>query len=113
MIVVIKKDASPRERSPGPRGRVAMIVALLALAVAAGAWLWMTRQPAQVELGLPHGVIVVGCGAFVAALIAAIRAMSLWDVLEMVWSLLLGVFALLGAILKGIWRGFLGLIGWD
>jgi hypothetical protein len=39
--------------------------------------------------------------------------MSLADVLEAAWDLLLGPFALIGAILKGIWNGILGLLGWD
>ncbi len=60
-----------------------------------------------------YEVIVVGCGAFVAALIAEIRAMSLADVLEAAWDLLVGLFALIGAILKGIWNGILSLLGWD
>ena len=54
-----------------------------------------------------------GCGAFVAALIAEIRAMSVADVLEAAWDLLVGLFALIGAILKGIWNGILSLFGWD
>ena len=116
MIVVIRKVEKPqRPREPGPRGHTAAIVALMALAIAAGAWFWTTRQPPQADAGLslPHGVIVVGCGAFIAALIAKIRAMSLLDVLEMVWSMVLGLFALIGAILKGIWNGILSLLGWD
>ncbi len=62
MIVVIRKTEKPeRERAPGPRGHAAAIVALVALAVAAGALFWTTRQPPQADagLGLPHGVIVV------------------------------------------------------
>jgi len=113
MIVVTKKNGTPRERAPGLRRYIAAIVALATLAVVAGAWFWITRQPARVELGLPHGVIVVGCGAFVAALIAGLRTMSFWDVLELAWNLLVGLFALIGAVLKGIWTGFLSLIGWD
>jgi hypothetical protein len=116
MIVVIRKVEKPeRQRVPGPRGHTAAIVALVALAIAAGAWFWTTRQPPQADagLGLPHGVIVVGCGAFIAALITEIRAMSLLDVLEAALSLVLGLFALIGAILKGIWNGVLSLLGWD
>lgn len=113
MIVVFRKTDTPRERVPRARGPVAAVVALMALAIVAGAWFWMTRQPMRVELGLPHGVIVAGCGAVVAGLIAWMRAMSLWDVLELVWALVLGVFALIGAVLRAIWNAFLGLIGWD
>jgi hypothetical protein len=116
MIVVTRKtEQRARQRAPGLRGHTAAVVALMALAMVAAAWFWITRQPPQVEagFGLPHRVIVVGCGAFVAALIAEIRAISLADVLEAAWDLLVGLFALIGAILKGIWNGILGLLGWD
>ena len=116
MIVVIRKTERPqRQRAPGLRGHIAAIVALVALAIAATAWFWTTRQPPLVDAGLdlPHRVIVVACGAFIAALIAEIRAMSLTDVLEAAWDLLVGLFELVGAILKGIWNGILGLLGWD
>jgi hypothetical protein len=100
--------ADEKKRPQEPRSHVAGIIALVALAVAAGAWFWMTRQPAQPDagLGLPHGVIVVGAGAFIAALIAEIRAMSFWEVLEAAWDLILGV---IGAVLKAI----CALFGWD
>jgi hypothetical protein len=55
----------------------------------------------------------VGCGAFIAALIVQICTMTLADVLETAWDLLVGLFALIGAILKGIWNAILGLLGWD
>jgi hypothetical protein len=116
VIVVIRKtEKPPRQRAPGLRGHTAAIVALVALAIVAAAWFWTTRQPPQVEagFGLAQRVIVVGCGAFVAALIAEIRAMSLADVVEAAWDLLVGLFALIGAILKGIWNGILSLLGWD
>ncbi len=116
MIVVIRKtEKPPRQRAPGLRGHTAAIVALVALAIVAAAWFWIARQPPQVEagFGLPHRVVVVGCGAFAAALIAEIRAMSLADVLEAAWDLLVGLFALIGTILKGIWNGILSLFGWD
>ncbi len=114
MIVVIrKKDAPPHQRASGLRGHVAAVVALVALAIATGAWFWTTRQPPQAVLSLPHGVIVLGGSAFVAALIAEIRAMSLMDVLDAAWDLAAGLLALIGAILKGIWNGILGLFGWN
>jgi hypothetical protein len=94
---------------------IAGIIALAALAVAAAAWFWTTRQPAQPDagIGLPHAVIVVGAGTFIAALLAQIRAMSLWDVLEAVWEMFFGLFWLIGAVLKGLWNGLCALFGWD
>lgn len=113
MIVVIRKPDTEPQPPARPRGHGAAIVALVALAIAAGAWFWTTRQPPQAGLGLLYGVIVVGGGAFLAALIAAIRAMSLTDALEFAWELVVGLFALIGAVLKGLWNGLMSLLGWD
>jgi hypothetical protein len=100
-----------RKRS---RNHVAGVIALIALAVVAAAWFWTTRQPPhQASLGVPHVVMVVGAGTFITALLAEIRAMSLWDVLEMLWEAVLALFSLIGAVLKGIWRVICGLFGWD
>jgi hypothetical protein len=107
------RDPSDR-RASGLRGHAAVIVALFALAIVAVAWFW-SRQQTQVDAGLgaPEGVMVIGAGAFVAGLIAAIRSMSLLEVLELIWDLILGVFALIGVVLKGIWSWFLGMLGLD
>jgi hypothetical protein len=101
-------------RGRGARRHVAGMIALMALAAVAVAWFWTTLQPPQeAGVGLPHGVIVVGVGTFLAALIAEIRSMSLMDVLEMLWDLVLGLFSLIGVVLKGIWSLICGLFGWD
>lgn len=99
----------------GLRGHIAGVIALVALFVVVAAWFWSTRQPVTIDagIGLPHGVIVAGAGAFVAALIAEIRAMSGWEVLEAAWDLFLGLLSAIGSILKGIWNFILGLFGWD
>jgi hypothetical protein len=99
-----------RERSP-----VAGIIAVLALLLAGATWWWTMRQPPQPDagLGLSHGIIVIGAGTFVLALLAQIRAMSFLDVLELLWELILGFFYLIGAMLKGIWSFICGLIGWN
>jgi hypothetical protein len=104
--------------SAGTRGHVAGIVALVALFVIVAAWFWNSFQPSppagvEAGLGAPHGVMVIGAGAFIAALIAQIRTMSAWEILEVTWELLLGLFGLIGAVLKGILNWFLGLIGWN
>jgi hypothetical protein len=114
-VIERQPNSIPRQRAPGLRGHVAGIIAVAALAVVCTAWFWTTRQTQHVDagLGMPHGVIVIGAGAFLAALIAEIRAMSFFDVLEMIWELIVGVFALIGAMLRGIWNAILGLFGWD
>src|SRR5262245_15082349 len=105
-----QEAAAPRASS-----HIAGAIALLSLAIVAAAWLWTTHQPPRPEagLGVPDGIIVVGAGAFVIALIAQIRSMSLWDVLEMLLEAVLGLLSLVGAALKGIWRVICGLLGWD
>jgi hypothetical protein len=100
-------------RARSTRRYVAGLVALAALAVMAAAWFWTTRQPQPTEVGLPHGVILVGSGALVAALIAAIRNMSLLEILELAWDVIVGLFAVLGAMLKGVWNFLCSLFGWD
>ncbi len=107
--------SEPRRRAAGLRGHLAGLVALFALFVVVAAWFWTTRQPAGIDagVGLSHGVMVAGAGAFIAALIAEIRAMSAWEVLEAAWDLLLGLFGAVGAMLKGLWNFILGLFGWD
>jgi len=111
------RENPPRRRAPGARGHTAGMIALAALIVVTAAWFWNSYQPtpkvADAGLGLPHGVMVVGAGAFIAALIAEIRVMSAWEILESAWELLLGLFGAIGAVLKGIWNGILSLLGWD
>jgi hypothetical protein len=100
-------------RARSTRRYVAGLVTLAVLAVMAAAWFWITHQPPQTEVGLPYGaIVVVSAGALMAALIAAIR-MSLADFLELALDAILGLFAVLGAILKGLWNFVCGLFGWD
>jgi len=120
MVIVVKDTEEPkRRREPGRGGHGAMIVAIMALAIAGGAWFWLTRQPPQPHAGYgaPHGVIVAGIGTFIAALIVQIRSMSALEMLEALWDALAWLIALaFGAVifaLKAVWNWFLGLIGWD
>ena len=118
MIELPQNANEPRKRTMGARGRIPGVIALVALLVAVGAWFWLSYQPPQPKgmdagLGLPHGLIVVGAGTFLTALIAEIRVMSAWEMLEAAWELLLGLLSLIGVILKGIWNGILSLFGWD
>jgi hypothetical protein len=100
-------------RARTTRRYVAGVVTLAMLAVIAAAWFWITRQPSQTEVGVPYGtIVVVSGGALVAALIAAIR-MSLADFLELALDIIVGLFAVPGAILKGLWNFVCGLFGWD
>ncbi len=106
-----RKTAEPARKDSGLRGHIAAIIALFALAVVAMAWFWSTRQP--LETALPNGLIVAGAGAFVTAAIAYVRGMDLMDVFEMLGEAFMGLFALIGAILNGIWSAICGIFGWD
>lgn len=113
-----QQDALQRQREAGNRRHIAGLVALVAVFAVVAAWFWISSQPAppkgvEAGYGLPHGVIVVGAGAFVAALISRIKSMSVSDVLEAMWELFLGMLSAVGMVLKGIWDWFLGLIGWN
>ena len=117
MVIVVKETEEPeRRREPGRGWHGAMIVAIVALAMAAGAWFWLTRQP-PAGYGATHGVIVVAIATFIAALIAQIRSMSVPEMLEALWDALAWLIALVfGAVvfaLKAVWNWFLALIGWD
>lgn len=114
MTETSSSDPEPSDRrASGLRNHAAAIIALFALAVVALAWFWSRQTQVDAGLGAPEGVMAVGAGTFVAAAIAAIRSMTFLEVLELIRELILGVFALIGAVLRGIGNWFLGLIGLD
>jgi hypothetical protein len=110
-------EKTPR-RKAGGRGHMAGMIALVALFAVVAAWFWNSYQPAppkgvEAGFGVPHGVMVVGAGAFIAALISRIQSLSVSDILEAVWELFLGMLSAVGMVLKGVLNWFLGLIGWN
>jgi hypothetical protein len=104
----------PRE-TRGLRRHFAGMVALIALFVAVAAWFWMSKQGASSSAGLelPHGVIAAGATTFIVAMIAEIRAMSLGEILEAAWELLVAGLAVIGAVLKAFGAWLLGLLFWN
>lgn len=90
---------------------LAVLVALVALGISIYG---LVRQSATavLEIQLAY-VIAAGGGMTVAAIIAMIRSMSVWDILEAVWEAVALLFAMIGAVLKGILNAILGLFGWD
>jgi len=108
---MIEQNSDGQKTARKERGHIAAIIALAAVAVVAVAWFWTMRQPQ--DSVLPNGIIVIGGGAFVTALIAYVRDMDASDVLEMLGSIVMGLLSVIGAILLGIWNWFLGLIGLD
>ncbi|GIK79004.1 MAG: hypothetical protein BroJett024_01090 [Alphaproteobacteria bacterium] len=109
-----KPNTEPRTPAPRRVNPAAGLLGLIALAAIAAAAYWMMRAPVQeVQVGAPHGVIVVGAGALVVALVAQIRSMSVMDILETLWDAVVAAFGLLWAALKGIGNFILGLFGWD
>lgn len=108
-------DAGERRRASGLRRHIAGMIALVALFVAVAAWFWMSRQgaPAGGGIEVAHGVIADGATTFIVALIAEIRDMSLSEILEAAWELLLAGFAMIGAVLKAFGAWLLGLLFWN
>ena len=84
---------------------------MLSLAVAGIAWFWTARL-AQ-DVAMLNGVIAGGVVVCITSVIAYVRGMDLSDVFEMLGDVFMGVFALIGAILKGIWSAICGIFGWD
>jgi hypothetical protein len=104
----------PTERKRSASGRVAGAAVLISLVALGIALYGIVRQSshAAIEIQLPY-VLVAGGGAVIAAIVAQIRSMSVWDILEAVWDAIAAVFSLIGAVLAGIWNAILGLFGWD
>ena len=90
---------------------LAALIALVALGISLYG-LFKQSATAALEIQLPY-LIAAGGGLTIAAVIAAFRSMSVWDILEAVWDAVAMLFALIGAILKGILNAILGLFGWD
>ena len=105
------QQADKRKGAGGMRSTVALTIALLSLAVAGIAWFWTARLAEQIVM--QNGVIAGGIIVCVTSVIAYVRDMDLSDVFEMLGELFMGVFALIGAILKGIWSAICGIFGWD
>lgn len=105
------QPAEKRKSASGMRSTIALAIALLALAVAGGAWFWTARL-AQ-DVAMQNGIIAGGIIVCITSAIAYVRDMDLTDVLEMLGEVFMGVFAVIGAILKGIWSTICGIFGWD
>jgi hypothetical protein len=105
------QHAEKRKRASGMRSTIALMIALLSLAVAGIAWFWTARLAH--EVATQNGVIAGGVIVCVTSVIACVRGMDLTDVLEMLGDIFVGVFAVVGAILKGIWSFVAGIFGWD
>jgi hypothetical protein len=90
---------------------LATLIALVALGVSLYG-LFKQSATAALEIQLPY-LIAAGGGLTIAAVIAAFRSMSVWDILEAVWEAVAMLFGLIGAMLKGVWNAILGLFGWD
>jgi len=95
-------------------GLVAGFAVLIAL-VALGISLYgLVKQSATAALEIQVPYIIAACGGLtIAAVIAAFRSMSVWDIFEALWEAVTMLFALIGAMLKGIWNAILGLFGWN
>ena len=103
------------EQRSGARGAgivsgFAVLVALAALGIAI--YGLVNSAIAALEIQLPV-MIAAGGGLTIATIVATIRSMSLWDILEAVWETIALLFSFFGAMLKGIGNAILGWFGWD
>jgi hypothetical protein len=103
--------APQRRMGAGVVAGLAVLVALVALGLSLYGLIKQSAT-ASFEIQLPY-VIAAGGGMTIATIIATIRSMSVWDILEAVWAAVALLFAMIGAVLKGIWNAVLGLFGWD
>jgi hypothetical protein len=103
--------ARQRRMGAGVVAGLAVLVALVALGISIYGLIKQSAT-ASLEIQLPY-VIAAGGGMTIATIIAMIRSMSVSDMLEAVWEAVALLFAMIGAVLKGIWNAILGLFGWD
>ena len=103
---------APRRRSgAGVVAGLTVLVAFVALGISIYSLIKQSAtQPLEIQL--PY-VTAAGGGLTIATIIATIRSMSAWDILEAVLGAVALLFSMVGAILKGIWNAILGLFGWD
>jgi hypothetical protein len=103
--------APQRRMSAGVVAGLAVLVAFVALGISIYGLIKQSAT-ASLEIQLPY-VIAAGGGMIIATVIATFRNMGVWDILEAVWEAVALLFAMVGAVLKGIWNAIMGLFGWD
>jgi hypothetical protein len=110
-----RRNARARREPVGTRlGLIAGLSALLSV-IAVGISIYGMLQKsatAAPEIRLPY-MIAAGGGIVIAAVIAQFRNMSAGHILEAMWETVCALFGLVGAMLRGIWSWFLGLLGLD
>lgn len=93
------------------KGLSGLIIGLVAVLVAGGALFVVLTQPTPG--GMSYGILVVAGATGIAGAIAAIRNISLGDLLEAVLELVSTALSMLGAALRAIGAAILALFGWD
>lgn len=118
MSDLMKQIPQKRQRRAGLCGHTAGLFALFAIAVALGAWFWMTRQPPAPQTSvvtMPHGLIVLAVISAMGGLIAEIRAMTVWEMIETAFELVIaaivGFFKMIWAIIAFIGAAILAVLG--
>jgi phage-related protein len=102
----------PVQRKRSASGLVAGLAVLVSLAALGFALYGFVRQSsnAAMEIQLPY-VMAAGGGAVIAAIVAQIGSLSVWDILEAIWDAITAVFSFIGAVLAGIAAAILGRFG--
>lgn len=103
-------DPSSPNTTPRRRPLTAFVLAAFALALfAAAVWFWVSLQGrAASYIAWESGALISGGVICFAAIIAALRA-GFDNLLEWIWDLMAAVVA----VIVGIFRGILSLLGWD
>jgi hypothetical protein len=107
--------SNPRssDNAARPRRRAGLMFLFMLGGVAfAGYLAWLKLEQAANTITGPVVIVTVLSGA-VAAFLLQLRNMSASEILEVAWEAVLLAFGAIGAVLRGIWHWFLGLIGLD
>ena len=108
-LVTVSRKLNGRRVSQGGRDHTSHRLVALGISIYG---LIKQSATASLEIQLPY-LIAAGGGMTIAAIIAMIRSMSVFDILEAMLDAVFLLFAMIGAVLKGIWNAILGLFGWD
>ncbi|MBM3530416.1 MAG: hypothetical protein FJX62_20220 [Alphaproteobacteria bacterium] len=97
-----------------PRRRIAGFIFLMTLAGfgLGGYFLWLKLEQISTMIAGPVAIVTVAGGA-VAAFVLQLRNMSAGEIFDVIGEAFYLVFAAIGAVFRGIWNWFLGLIGLD
>ncbi len=98
-----QQERNAGAKRPSGRRQIAGLIALVAFVALGAFWFLALREAREFgsQQAMAVGLVVVAC----TAAVAAIRDMSVVDILEWVWEAILGLLSTIG----GFFRGLFGL----